>query len=154
MGTSTVSGPFRSQNGFQELVNGVWTPVGGGGGGPTVIVADIDVTTTIPFTGEIGEVVIVVNNRSVEPPGSGTYPLVASCPVTTADPIVDGLYLGNSGMGIQIIYLGSNFPLTVSSPYNFCIQFVVAGIRDYGGGEIRLMLNVTGMITSGYLIAP
>jgi hypothetical protein len=33
MGTSTVSGPFRSQNGFQELVNGVWTPVGGGGGG-------------------------------------------------------------------------------------------------------------------------
>jgi hypothetical protein len=35
MGTSTVSGPFRSQNGFQELVNGVWTPVGGGGGGYT-----------------------------------------------------------------------------------------------------------------------
>ena len=33
MGTSTVSGPFRSANGFQELVNGVWTPVGGGGGG-------------------------------------------------------------------------------------------------------------------------
>jgi hypothetical protein len=33
MGTSTVSGPFRSQNGFQELVNGEWVPVGGGGGG-------------------------------------------------------------------------------------------------------------------------
>ena len=33
MGTSTVSGPFRSQNGFQQLVNGVWTPIGGGGGG-------------------------------------------------------------------------------------------------------------------------
>ena len=33
MGTSTVSGPFRSENGFQELVDGVWTPVGGGGGG-------------------------------------------------------------------------------------------------------------------------
>jgi hypothetical protein len=33
MGTSTVSGPFRSQNGFQQLVNGVWTPVGGGSGG-------------------------------------------------------------------------------------------------------------------------
>ena len=33
MGTSTVSGPFRSANGFQELVNGVWTPVSGGGGG-------------------------------------------------------------------------------------------------------------------------
>ena len=37
MGTSTVSGPFRSENGFQELVNGQWVPVagtGGGGGGP------------------------------------------------------------------------------------------------------------------------
>jgi hypothetical protein len=42
MGTSTVSGPFRSQNGFQELVNGVWTPVSGGGGGGSV--------TVIPFT--------------------------------------------------------------------------------------------------------
>jgi len=32
MGTSTVSGPFRSANGFQELVNGEWVPVAGGGG--------------------------------------------------------------------------------------------------------------------------
>jgi hypothetical protein len=44
MGTSTVSGPFRSQNGFQELVNGVWTPVGGGGGGNP---NDIVITTTL-----------------------------------------------------------------------------------------------------------
>jgi len=33
MGISTVSGPFRSKNGFQELVNGEWVPVAGGGGG-------------------------------------------------------------------------------------------------------------------------
>jgi hypothetical protein len=47
MGTSTVSGPFRSQNGFQELVNGVWTPVGGGGGGnPNDIVVTREVTTS------------------------------------------------------------------------------------------------------------
>ena len=41
MGTSTVSGPFRSANGFQQLdENGVWVPVtggGGGGGGVTLI---------------------------------------------------------------------------------------------------------------------
>jgi hypothetical protein len=44
MGISTVSGPFRSQNGFQELVNGVWTPVGGGSGGiaATVTLGDAD----------------------------------------------------------------------------------------------------------------
>jgi hypothetical protein len=33
MANSTFSGPVRSQNGFQELVDGVWTPLGGGGGG-------------------------------------------------------------------------------------------------------------------------
>jgi hypothetical protein len=44
MGTSTVSGPFRSQNGFQELVNGVWTPVGGGGGGGGSIATVVPVT--------------------------------------------------------------------------------------------------------------
>ena len=41
MGISTVSGPFRSQNGFQELVDGVWTPVGGGGGGGGGIAATV-----------------------------------------------------------------------------------------------------------------
>jgi len=41
MGTSTVSGPFRSENGFQQLdENGEWVPVaGGGGGGVTSITA-------------------------------------------------------------------------------------------------------------------
>jgi hypothetical protein len=33
MGTSTVSGPFRSQNGFQEWNGTAWVPVAGGGGG-------------------------------------------------------------------------------------------------------------------------
>lgn len=37
MANSTFSGPVRSQNGFQELVDGVWVPVGGGGGGVTLI---------------------------------------------------------------------------------------------------------------------
>jgi hypothetical protein len=59
MGTSTVSGPFRSQNGFQELVNGVWTPVGGGGGGGSVTVipwtpGDVNVYALPAFT-EVGQ---------------------------------------------------------------------------------------------------
>jgi hypothetical protein len=52
MGTSTVSGPFRSQNGFQELVNGVWTPVGGGGGGnPNDIVVTQEITAPADWYG-------------------------------------------------------------------------------------------------------
>lgn len=58
MGTSTVSGPFRSANGFQELVNGVWTPVAGGGGSGGVantclvqIPINIDCTYFSPFSG-------------------------------------------------------------------------------------------------------
>ena len=38
MANTTFNGPVRSQNGFQQLVDGVWTPVGGGG------------TTLIPYT--------------------------------------------------------------------------------------------------------
>lgn len=37
MANSTFSGPVRSQNGFQELVDGVWTPVGGGGSGAGLV---------------------------------------------------------------------------------------------------------------------
>ena len=56
MGTSTVSGPFRSANGFQELVNGQWVPVAGGGGGVpnTCLVQvpiNIDCTVYTGFSG-------------------------------------------------------------------------------------------------------
>ena len=37
MANSTFSGPVRSQNGFQELVGGVWTPLGGGGGSAIIL---------------------------------------------------------------------------------------------------------------------
>lgn len=68
MGTSTVSGPFRSQNGFQELVNGVWTPVGSGGGGggggdlaiPIISVAGNTTQISMP-TLEIGQSVTYVS---------------------------------------------------------------------------------------------
>jgi hypothetical protein len=49
MGTSTVSGPFRSQNGFQELVNGVWTPVGGGGGGGGALASVRTLTNSVQY---------------------------------------------------------------------------------------------------------
>lgn len=52
MGISTVSGPFRSQNGFQELVNGVWTPIGGGGG-----------LVPVPLVNQYGDVLGLPDNR-------------------------------------------------------------------------------------------
>lgn len=59
MGISTVSGPFRSQNGFQELVDGVWTPIGGGGGGNAPIVIDRSTSDSIIIPAvptEVGQV--------------------------------------------------------------------------------------------------
>jgi hypothetical protein len=54
MGTSTVSGPFRSQNGFQELVDGEWVPVSGGG-------SPLSLTTT----GTSGPATLVGNNLNI-----------------------------------------------------------------------------------------
>lgn len=50
MAESTVSGPFRSENGFQQLdENGVWVPVtGGGGGGVTSIIAGSGISVSSP----------------------------------------------------------------------------------------------------------
>ena len=80
MGTSTVSGPFRSENGFQQLdANGVWVPVaGGGGGGVTSIVAGSGISVSSP-TGAVtisatggggggGAELVVVTRPSVPPP--------------------------------------------------------------------------------------
>ena len=50
MAESTVSGPFRSENGFQQLdENGEWVPVtGGGGGGVTSIIAGSGISVSSP----------------------------------------------------------------------------------------------------------
>jgi hypothetical protein len=79
MGTSTVSGPFRSENGFQQLdENGEWVPVaGGGGGGVTSIIAGSGISVSSP-TGAVtisatgggggGAELVVVTRPSVPPP--------------------------------------------------------------------------------------
>lgn len=37
MAYTNFTGPVRSDEGFEQLVNGVWTPVSGGGGGTTFV---------------------------------------------------------------------------------------------------------------------
>ena len=66
MGTSTVSGPFRSENGFQELVNGQWVPVAGGGGGGFV-----PVLLTNEYASSFGLLDNRYSNDSTQAPPTG-----------------------------------------------------------------------------------
>jgi hypothetical protein len=91
MGVSTVSGPFRSQNGFEELVNGVWVPVtgGGGGGGSTVIFREANnITYQLPMPTEVGQVYNLIVPRTgpgmPDPSGNLTITLPIFGAATTA----------------------------------------------------------------------
>lgn len=61
MSNSTVSGPFRSENGFQELVGGVWVPVGGGGGGTVITVntSNFPGSYQLPSSAVVGDVITI-----------------------------------------------------------------------------------------------
>lgn len=67
MANTTFKGPVRSQNGFQQLVDGVWTPVGGGGGGGTSVLVPFPtdggttVYTQAPLT-EPGQMVTITSS--------------------------------------------------------------------------------------------
>ena len=108
MGTSTVSGPFRSQNGFQELVNGVWTPVGGGGGGGGSIATIVPVTLgsyqpvviTKPELGTVLQFVGPYVSRNA--PGTGTEFQLAPTPGYTGLGIL-GVSLTEAN-GVQRIF--------------------------------------------------
>lgn len=81
MGTSTVSGPFRSANGFQELVNGVWTPVGGGGGNSaftTIIRPAANLVYTLPAPTAVGQIynIFVPMNSDTGPFPTGELVIV------------------------------------------------------------------------------
>jgi hypothetical protein len=110
MGTSTVSGPFRSANGFQELVDGVWTPVsGGGGGGATVIFREANnITYQLPVPTEVGQVYNLIVPRTgpgmPAPSGNLTITVPIFGPATTA-------YM----TGYTVIYSAST-PCTVLGP--------------------------------------
>lgn len=86
MANSTFSGPVRSQNGFQELVDGVWVPVGGGGGGSAAVVvyrSAVAQEIVLPVPTEVGQVY-----RYIFPPtldGDGESVTLVTPPVPGAD---------------------------------------------------------------------
>jgi hypothetical protein len=135
MGTSTVSGPFRSENGFQELVNGEWVPVASGGGIQTVIALP-DQTTALNFT-EPGQSIIVAGLS----PDVATYTIDVA-PLAGVDIwVVDGGVIQYSISGLTTTYLGNNFPIVCG---NFYFTFTFVDIRPGTYGLITGKIVVTG----------
>lgn len=80
MANTTFNGPVRSENGFQELVDGVWTTVGGGGGGGGSSTAIVytnptdgsTVTVTLPAPTEVGTMYTVASTLATTANGQIT----------------------------------------------------------------------------------
>jgi hypothetical protein len=145
MANTTFKGPVRSQNGFQELVDGEWVPVGGGGGSATLI-ASLDVPLTLEFSA-IGQMITVVNNRSESENNSGTYTLNFTCPLLTSPTGVNykGKYLASGLSGVAPFEVNSQTELTIAGASDFLLQFVLAGVYDSGGmGGPQAYVNLTG----------
>ena len=142
MGTSTVSGPFRSANGFQQLdENGVWVPVtGGGGGGGTVIVFDETTTSiTLNFT-EVGQIITVVGHYYDLPPVPFN---AATIPGVNTPWIIDGSYLQN-GAGYTI---GTDLQNLGIARVNTTLQFAYTGVSSFSGRG-RIVVSGVGRIDS------
>jgi hypothetical protein len=152
MANTTFKGPVRSQNGFLEWDGSAWVPVGGGGGGGSALIAVPNGTLNLVFT-EIGQIITVVNDRSVSSEGSG-YIIDASCPLAAGQPIIDGRYISGVGPTFPTLAYGGDFPIFVQ-PNGFMLQFVLAGIRDYGyGSGLQPLINFTGYVYDTITPAP
>lgn len=102
MANTTFSGPVRSQNGFQNLVNGVWTPVGGGASNFTVL--DWGDDFQLPSNPVVG------NTYSFFLPYSQFFDI----PGTSTPVLVEGEILPPANMNpaqVAIIYNASYFTL-------------------------------------------
>jgi len=141
MGTSTVSGPFRSANGFQQLdENGVWVPVTGGGGGggiTTIIIPDPSTITPIPVMTP-GQTLALVGGPAAV---NGDY-LVAfpSLPGTDSVSIAglrtkmsfpyDNQPVFVSGGNAFVFSLGNGF--TISGKFYFLLTYVGIDLMGIG----------------------
>lgn len=140
MGTSTVSGPFRSANGFQELVDGQWVPVGGGVGQST-IQAEAGGVVTLNFVTP-GQLITVIG-----PMGSINPFTVTVAPVAGVDFwLVDGLVIEPT-FPPTIVNYASQFPITLSSntAAGTILQFAFVGIGEPSNYGTPAFVKVFGM---------
>lgn len=143
MGISTVSGPFRSANGFQQLdENGVWVPVTGGGGGGSniILIPDNSIPTELPVL-DVGEAVsytIAFNNTT----GYSTN-------YSFAFPTIPG----TNAVYLQGGYTNLNFPynwITIGSPGEQSNPYTLVFNTD---GKLYFTFVYLGIKPTGF-IAP
>lgn len=117
-----------------------------GGGGSAVLIASLDEPITLEFT-EIGQMITVVNDRSESENNSGVYTLNFTCPLLTNPTGVNykGKYLASGLSGVTPFQVNSDGDMTIAGASDFFLQFVLAGIYDYGGmGGPQAYVNLTG----------
>lgn len=139
MANSTFSGPVRSQNGFQELVDGVWTPVGSGGGGGSaavVVFRDPAVQTviTLPVPTEVGQVYNYLVPASVN--GAGQKVIFVAPPV----PGTSGSYM----TGITILYTFSGIVVQGGTSSSNNAVEVFEQSEDYSAELLITYIGIEG----------
>ena len=131
MANSTFSGPVRSENGFQELVDGVYVPVGGGAQVRIVPVGGGE-TYTLNFT-EVGQIITVVaqGDPGVE---DGEITLAVTAPGNPANFAVEGTII-NSRTTELVENFAADFPISFTFLY---------------GGTMFLQVMYTGTFETLY----
>jgi hypothetical protein len=160
MANTTFKGPVRSQNGFQELVDGVWTPVGGGGGGAVTQIitpwptAGNPVTITIPdptvTAVTVGQTYEIVIQTTLLTSGEN-HTLTVTIGAVTGETIFTGSIFNNTdGDPAAPIYIFNqdDFSYTNAAPGSLSAgsgRFVVTycGLCPFGPGQYH-MYTVTG----------
>jgi hypothetical protein len=148
MGTSTVSGPFRSENGFEQLVDGEWVPVSGGG-------SSLSLTTT----GTSGPATLVGSNLNIPNYATGGGGGSVTQYITT---------MGLPGGGYAYLNLPLPTTATVGDTYEIIIQptllqngvntAVEIGFDGYPGnaafiGGVQTIVAVGSLVASGAVYA-
>ena len=125
MAFTNFTGPVRSDEGFEQLVDGVWTPLGSGGG--SVVVLPSDTTSyVLPGNPTPGQVITIV--RGVDDNSPATLAISAPIPSGGGGYLFTGatLYLG-MGSPVQIVS-NSLLEVNASNPYQY--TFVYRGLSS------------------------